>query len=88
MSNMTNINIRVDAELKDEFSEILDNIGLSVSSALNVFIKAVVRERKIPFALKSDNYTPDEREALAVLDDPHTPYYDSAEELFRAKGWL
>ncbi len=47
----TNVNIRMDEETKAAFEKFCDKIGLSVSSAFNIFAKTVVREQRIPFEL-------------------------------------
>ncbi len=47
--------IRVDEQLKKSFDGLCDEFGLSNSAALNLFMKAVVRERKIPFEIKADS---------------------------------
>ncbi|MBR4817218.1 MAG: type II toxin-antitoxin system RelB/DinJ family antitoxin [Bacteroidales bacterium] len=52
---MTTISIRVDETLKKNFDTLCDQFGLSNSAALNLFMKAVVRERKIPFEIKADS---------------------------------
>lgn len=36
------INIRLEEELKKEFEKVCDKLGLSMSTAFNVFAKAVV----------------------------------------------
>ena len=46
-----NVNIRMDNELKEQFADFCDNIGLSMSSLFNVFAKKVVKEKKVPFDL-------------------------------------
>lgn len=51
---MTSMTIRVDEQLKRNFDILCDQFGLSNSAALNLFIKAVVRERRIPFEIKAD----------------------------------
>ena len=51
---MTQINIRVDDEVKRNAEIALDEIGLSMSTAINIFLKKVARERSIPFDLTSD----------------------------------
>ena len=48
---MVNVNIRMDNELKEQFSDFCSNIGLSMSSLFNVFAKKVVKEKKVPFDL-------------------------------------
>lgn len=52
---MTTMSIRVDEQLKKSFDLLCDQFGLSNSAALNLFMKAVVRERKIPFEIKADS---------------------------------
>lgn len=48
------INFKMDSELKDEFSNLLKNLGLDMTIAFTIFAKAVVRERKIPFEIKEN----------------------------------
>lgn len=45
--------IRMDESLKKQFDALCSNFGMSVSTAINVFARAVVRERKIPFEISS-----------------------------------
>ena len=53
---MAQISIRVDDEVKRSAEEIFDTIGLSMSTAINVFLKAVARENRIPFELTADPF--------------------------------
>ena len=43
--------IRMEDELKKEFDQMCSDFGMSMSTAITVFAKAVVRERKIPFEI-------------------------------------
>ena len=52
---MTSMTIRVDEQLKRSFDVLCDEFGLSNSAALNMFMKTVVRERRIPFEIKADS---------------------------------
>lgn len=55
---MAQIHIRIDDDTKQKAEAILGEIGMSVPTAINVFLKAVAREGKIPFDLKaSPSYT-------------------------------
>ncbi len=45
----TNLNIRIDEDVKNEFEKLCDEFGMSMSTAVNVFIKATIREQQIPF---------------------------------------
>ncbi len=53
---MAQINLRVDDDVKRKAEEALDTIGLSMSAALNIFLKAVAREKRIPFELSADPF--------------------------------
>ncbi|MBQ9428233.1 MAG: type II toxin-antitoxin system RelB/DinJ family antitoxin, partial [Clostridia bacterium] len=44
----TNVNIRMDEATKIAFDKFCEEIGLSVSSAFNIFARTVVREQRIP----------------------------------------
>ena len=48
MANM-NVNIRIDEQLKAEADELFDDLGLSFTAAVNVFVRQAVREGGIPF---------------------------------------
>jgi len=53
MANMTNVNIRMDANLKKQVEELFNDFGINMTTAMTMFAKAVVRERKIPFEIAS-----------------------------------
>jgi DNA-damage-inducible protein J len=55
MTNNKTLTIRLNPTLKDQFSAVCEDMGLSVSSVFGLFAKAVVRERKIPFEIKADS---------------------------------
>lgn len=58
--NMVNINFRASKEDKQAAEKVCKQLGLSMSTALNIFIKTVGREQRIPFDLTLDPfYTPD-----------------------------
>ena len=46
-----NITICVDDETKRQFDAFCENVGLNVTTAIHLFIKTVLRTRKIPFAI-------------------------------------
>ena len=47
----TSINIRTDENLKKQFDTVCNELGLTLSTAINIFMKTVVREREIPFKI-------------------------------------
>ena len=47
------LSMRVDENLKKNFDMICDDFGFTSTAAITVFMKAVVRERRIPFEIKA-----------------------------------
>lgn len=64
--NATNVNIRTDKELKNEVTEIYEKLGLNLTTAVNMFFKATIRENGIPFSLKLDE--PNDVTASAITE--------------------
>ncbi|MCL2570787.1 MAG: type II toxin-antitoxin system RelB/DinJ family antitoxin [Defluviitaleaceae bacterium] len=62
----TNLNVRIDADLKKQSEEIFNELGLNMSTALTVFLRQTVRSRGIPFEMRLN--TPNE-ETLAAIKD-------------------
>ena len=65
MSETTTLNIRVNKDLKKQSEAILSLLGLNTSTAVNMFLNAVVRNNGIPFALTLNP----NNETKQVLDD-------------------
>lgn len=53
---MAQISFRVDDDVKISAEQTLDTIGLSMSAVLNVFLKTIAREKRIPFELTADPF--------------------------------
>ena len=52
----TNINIRIDEELKQKFDEFCTDVGMSMTTAFCIFAKKTVKEQKIPFEISNDPF--------------------------------
>ena len=65
----TNVNIRMDEATKIAFDKFCEQIGLSVSSAFNIFAKTVVREQRIPFELTTEVPNKVTAEAMKEYDE-------------------
>lgn len=50
----TNLNIKTDKEIKEQAEIIFSESGLNMTTAINMFLKTIVRENGIPFELKLD----------------------------------
>ena len=55
MESLT-LNVRVDANDKKSFEQFCNSVRMNVSTAVNMFIKAVLREQKLPFEVKSNTF--------------------------------
>ena len=51
----TNINIRMDEDLKRQFDAFCSDIGMNMTTAFCVFAKTAVRERRIPFEISAES---------------------------------
>lgn len=60
----TNLNIRIDKEIKDQADRIFSERGLNMTTAINMFLRTTIRENGIPFSLKLD--VPNEITAAAI----------------------
>jgi DNA-damage-inducible protein J len=47
------INFRIDEELKAKAEVVLSEMGLTMSSALNIFLQQMVNKRALPFAVEA-----------------------------------
>ena len=47
---MTQVNFRIDSDVKREADELFDHLGLSLSAAITIFIKRSIAYRGLPFA--------------------------------------
>lgn len=56
---LSTLSVRVNNEDKKGFEKFCTNTGMNVSTAINMFIKAVLREQKLPFEIKSDVFEKD-----------------------------
>ena len=62
----TNLNVRVDENIKKNAEELLEDLGMNLSTAINVFLRQLIRANGFPFEIKADRPNP---ETLAVMDD-------------------
>ncbi|MCI9432355.1 MAG: type II toxin-antitoxin system RelB/DinJ family antitoxin [Oscillospiraceae bacterium] len=47
----TTLNVRMDEDLKRRFDSFCAEVGMNASVAVNLFVKAVIREQRIPFEI-------------------------------------
>lgn len=81
----SNICIRVDNKLKKQFDYLCDEFGLTMTTAINMFIKTVVRENRIPFDITLDVPNAVTKKAIEDVENGiglSKPYTD-IDEMFR-----
>ena len=52
------VTVRLDSEMKMQFDELCEQFGMSANTAFNIFVKAVIRSRSIPFTIRGSKSTP------------------------------
>ena len=81
----TNLNIRTEKDIKDQAEEIFNELGLNMTTAVNMFLRTVIRKHGIPFDLKLD--VPNDTTAAAIvegrklMDYPSSSRYTSMDTL-------
>ena len=60
----TNLSVRVNEEDKKNFELFCDETGMNISIAINMFIKNVLREHKLPFEIYDSFYSEKNMKAL------------------------
>ncbi|MBQ3842409.1 MAG: type II toxin-antitoxin system RelB/DinJ family antitoxin [Ruminiclostridium sp.] len=53
---MTQVNFRIDEDVKESAEKALKEMGLSLSAAITVFLTKVGREKRIPFEINADPF--------------------------------
>ncbi|TSC58586.1 MAG: RelB/DinJ family addiction module antitoxin [Candidatus Peregrinibacteria bacterium Greene0416_19] len=91
---MSVIHVRTDAKLKQKAQKMLKEMGLDLSSAINLYLRQITITGSIPFEIRTVNgFTPSQerrmlREEKWALE--HGKRFNSAEELMDdilGKGW-
>jgi len=63
MAKTANIFARVEPEVKEQAEKVLEHLGISMSNAIDIFLRQVVLQRGIPFDVKLPQNKP-----LSVVD--------------------
>ena len=84
----SNLNIRMDKDIKEQADQLFNELGLTMTAAVNLFLRASIREQGIPFSLKLDKFNKETIEAIEEgrknAKDPNVKGYHSVDELKKA----
>lgn len=86
--NTTNLNVRVDATLKEEADNLFKSLGLNMSTAINMFLTKSVNTSSIPFQVSSPKPSRKLKKALKEADKmmkhpEKYKSYDNVQDLFK-----
>ena len=84
MSNTTNYTCRLDNEIKRESEAVYNELGMNLSTAINVFLRESIRVGGFPFDVRLNKLNKETlsalREAEQMINDANVKKYDNVEE--------
>lgn len=79
----TNINVRVDKEIKEKAEALFNELGLNMSTAMNMFLRYAIRYGGIPFDLRLEVPNAETRSTIDDVNNNRnmSKTFDSVKEL-------
>ena len=59
-----NVTVRVDEDMKRDFDSFCENVGMNVTTAINMFMRATLRTRELPFIVTDTESPKQKRDAI------------------------
>ena len=87
MASTTTFSVRIDSEIKQECEELFGQLGMTLTTAINVFLRQSLRVGGFPFDVKLEQ--PNRETVAAMLEaeriahDPNVKHYSDVEEALR-----
>ncbi len=87
MAKTANINVRIEPEVKQDVENLFGSFGISVTDAINIFLRTSIMEGGFPFIIKQPKFNAETEAAMQEARDiiagkiPAKTYH-SAKELF------
>lgn len=73
--------VRIDENLKKQANELFSQLGMDMSSAMNIFLRQCVMRGGLPFSVEIPQYKPEVLEAMEeskrISKDPNTKRYST-----------
>ena len=80
-----NFTIRLDAKVKEEAEKLFADLGMTLSSAMNIFLHQALIVRGLPFVVRQEQPNKTTlaamKEAIRLADDPKTRHFKTVDEL-------
>ena len=77
----TTLNLRIDSNIKKQAEKVVDELGISMSAAIILYLKAIVRENGIPFDMRVKKPEPVEASKPKAKKKPENDFDDDEFEL-------
>ncbi len=87
MANTTNFSVRMDVNLKKQCENLYGELGINLTTAINVFLRQSLRVGGFPFDVRLEQ--PNKETILAILEseklssDPNVKRYSDVEEALK-----
>ena len=69
MAKSANLNIRIDPNIKQEAESLYNDLGITVSDAINIFLRQSLRVGGLPFEMRQPRYNAETEAAMKEADD-------------------
>lgn len=79
----TAIIIQIDEVTKQKAEELFSSLGLTLNSAINMFLKKAIEVNDIPFEYYNDETIQALLESRSISHDPNTKRYNDLSEVFK-----
>jgi DNA-damage-inducible protein J len=85
MAKSSSMTIRINPELKSEADAVLNYLGLTTSEAVAIFLRQVVLNKGIPFAIKAPLYNGETLKAMQEAEEiaKNAKGFDDIDDMFR-----
>lgn len=84
MANTTNFSVRIDSDIKKQYESLYNELGMTLTTAINVFLRQSLRAGGFPFEVKLEQ--PNQETIAAMLEaerlahDPYVKRYSNVED--------
>ena len=78
MADTTNFSVRMDSEVKQQCEELFNDLGMTLTTAINIFLRQAIRVGGLPFEVRQERPNKE-----TIAHDPTVPHYSDVEEALR-----
>ncbi len=87
MTNTTNFSVRMDRDIKEQSEALFGELGMNLTTAINVFLRQAIRAGGFPFDVTINAPNPATvaamQEAARISRDPNVQRYSDVEEALK-----